>query len=87
MMRPAAEEFKAVLQEVAMNDPVIPVVANVTAEVVTTAAQVRELLYQQVFSSVRWTQSVQKMVELGVETFEEVGPGKVLTGLIKKIKG
>lgn len=87
MMRPAAEEFKAALQEVAMNDPVIPVVANVTAEVVTTAAQVRELLYQQIFSSVRWTQSVQKMVELGVETFEEVGPGKVLTGLIKKIKG
>lgn len=87
LMKPAAEEFRAALQAVPMSEPRIPVVANVTAELVTSAEQVRELLYQQVFSSVRWTQSVQKMVAQGIETFEEVGPGKVLTGLIKKIKG
>lgn len=87
LMKPAAEEFRAALQAVPMSEPRIPVVANVTAELVTSAEQIRELLYQQVFSSVRWTQSVQKMVAQGIETFEEVGPGKVLTGLIKKIKG
>ena len=87
MMKPAAEEFRAALAAVPMQNPVIPVVSNVTAQVVSTAAEIKELLYQQIFSSVRWTQSVQTLIAAGVDTFEEVGPGKVLTGLIKKIKG
>jgi [acyl-carrier-protein] S-malonyltransferase len=86
LMKPAADEFKQFLSAVTINDPKIPVVANVTADYVKTSADIRELLYQQVYSSVRWTQSVQRMVADGVETFEEVGPGNVLTGLIKKIK-
>ena len=63
----------------------IPYVANVTAEYVTDAADVKPLLMKQVSSSVRWEQSVRAMLADGVDTFIEIGPGKTLAGFMKKI--
>ena len=63
----------------------IPYVANVTAEYVTEAADVKPLLMKQVSSSVRWEQSVRAMLADGVDTFIEIGPGKTLAGFMKKI--
>ena len=59
--------------------------ANVTADYVTDGAMVKDLLERQVSSSVRWEQSIRKMLEDGVDTFIEIGPGKTLTGFMKKI--
>ncbi|MDR2431264.1 MAG: ACP S-malonyltransferase [Candidatus Margulisbacteria bacterium] len=87
LMRPAADEFQARLAKTVLRDPQIPVVANVTADYVRAAAFIRELLYRQVFSAVRWTQSMAKMLSSGVNSIEEIGPGKALTGLLKKIRG
>ena len=70
---------------VTVSEPQIPYVTNVTAEYVTEAKDVKDLLAQQVSSSVRWEDSVIKMIEDGVDTFVEIGPGHTLTSLIKKI--
>ncbi|MGG4496819.1 ACP S-malonyltransferase [Brevibacillus reuszeri] len=85
LMQPAADKLQAVLAEVSVKDAVIKVVANVTARPVTEAATIVESLIQQVSAPVLWEDSVQWMVEQGVTTFVEIGPGKVLAGLIKKI--
>ena len=87
MMISAADEYRQRLDKAAIRDPKIPLIANVTADYAKDAASIRELLYRQVFSSVRWTQSVVKMLAEGVNTIEEIGPGRVLTGLVKKIQG
>ena len=68
-----------------VKEPVIPYVANVTAEYVTSAAEVKLLLKKQVSSSVRWQQTIEKMIEDGVDRFVEIGPGKTLSGFVKKI--
>ncbi|GED70289.1 malonyl CoA-acyl carrier protein transacylase [Brevibacillus reuszeri] len=85
LMQPAADKLQAVLAEVSVKDAAIEVVANVTARPVTEAATIVESLIQQVSAPVLWEDSVQWMVEQGVTTFVEIGPGKVLAGLIKKI--
>ena len=64
---------------------VIPYAANVTAEYVTRAEEVKPLLERQVYSSVKWQQSVERMIADGVDRFVEIGPGKTLTGFVKKI--
>ncbi len=85
LMQPAAEAMQAALGEVAMADPVVPVVANVLARPVSDAADIRRLLVEQVTGMVRWTESVQWMAgEGGVKEFLELGTGKVLTGLVKR---
>lgn len=84
LMAPAAEEFAAAVDACPVSDPSIPVVANCTAEPLTTAAAVRDELRQQIIRPVLWHQSVLKMTSTGVTTFIEVGPGKVLSGLIKR---
>lgn len=86
LMKPAAEKLKAVLEDIAIADARVPVVANVTADLVTDRGMIKELLLRQIYSPVRWIESVEKLVALGVDTFVEVGPGKVLAGLIKKIE-
>ena len=73
------------LKEVEVHTPAIPYVANVTAEYVTDSRDVKTLLKKQVSSSVRWEQSIRKMLEDGVDTFIEIGPGRTLTGFMKKI--
>lgn len=85
LMKPAAERLAGVLGELPMNDGAIPVVANVTAQAVTSADAIRKLLVDQVVSPVLWEDSVVWMIEQGVDTFIEIGSGTVLAGLIKKV--
>ncbi|HET7517660.1 MAG TPA: ACP S-malonyltransferase [Actinomycetes bacterium] len=84
LMAPAVETFQPHLASAPLRDPSIPVVANATAEPVTDAEELRELLARQLTGRVRWTESVRRMAALGVDTFVEVGPGTVLSGLIKR---
>ena len=84
MMENAGEKLKRVLEEVNLKNPSIPYVTNVTAELVTEKEPVRELLVKQVSSSVRWEQSIRKMIAEGIDTFVEIGPGKTLSGFMKK---
>ncbi len=84
MMKPAAERLEERLHDVAFQDATVPVVANVTAQSVTSADDIRKLLVEQVYSPVLWEDSVRYLIQQGVDTFIEIGPGNVLTGLIKK---
>lgn len=85
MLTGAGEKLGEVLKEMEIRDFTVPYVTNVTAEYVTESSKVKELLVQQVSSSVRWQQCVEKMIADGVDTFVEIGPGKTLTGFMKKI--
>jgi len=85
LMQPAAEAMAEALAEVAMAAPRVPVVANVTAQPVSDPAEIRALLVQQVTGTVRWRESVQTMAGLGVTQLVELGSGKVLGGLAKRI--
>ncbi len=85
LMKPAASELRQVLDGLDMKDASIPVIANVSANPMTTAEEIKENLIEQLYSPVLWEDSVVKMIDLGVDTFIEIGPGKVLSGLIKKI--
>ena len=85
MLAEAGRKLGEVLADARINTPVIPYVANVTAQYVTKAEDVRPLLERQVSSSVRWQQSVETMLQDGVDTFIEIGPGKTLAGFMRKI--
>jgi [acyl-carrier-protein] S-malonyltransferase len=85
LMAPAQERMAADLARIAFRDPEVPLVNNVDARMVRSADECREGLVRQVSAPVRWQQSVEAMAQDGVTTFVEVGPGTVLTGLIKKI--
>ena len=85
MMRPAGEELAKVFAGVSMNPLKLPYVANINAEVITDCSKIEELLVAQVSGSVRWQQSVETMIREGVDTFIEIGPGKTLTGFLRKI--
>ena len=85
MMKPAGEELAKVFASVSMNPLKIPYVANINAEVIMDCGQIENLLVQQVSGSVRWQQSVETMIREGVDTFIEIGPGKTLTGFLRKI--
>lgn len=85
LMAPAAESMRLELEKAQISDPSVPVVANVTADYVRTAEDVRKALADQITGSVRWDESVQKMAADGVESFVELGSGTVLAGLVKRI--
>lgn len=85
LLQPASEKLAEAINDVTLYDPTITVVANVSARPVNTKEEVSEALVKQVSGSVKWQQSVEYMVEQGVTTFVEIGSGKVLSGLIKKI--
>lgn len=85
LMQPAAERMAEALAGVTLAAPVVPVVANVVAEAVREPEQIRALLVQQVTGSVRWRESVQWMAGQGVTEFWEIGAGKALSGMIKRI--
>jgi len=85
LMKPAATQLREVLDGLDMQEARIPVIANVSANPMTTAIEIKENLIEQLYSPVLWEDSVVKMIDLGVDTFIEIGPGKVLSGLIKKI--
>jgi [acyl-carrier-protein] S-malonyltransferase len=85
LMAPAAEAMRKALAAVTVKAPVVPVVANVEAKPITGPAAIRDALVRQVTGTVRWRESVAYMAGEGVDTFYEVGAGKVLTGLAKRI--
>ena len=85
LMQPAQEEVARVLGGITLRDPQIPVAANVTGKLVTTAEEARDALIRQVTGAVRWVDCVKALIAAGADTFVEVGPGKVLTGLMKQI--
>ena len=85
LMAPAAEEMAGALADVTMNAPAVPVVANVVAEAVTDPEQIRKLLIEQVTGQVRWMSSVEWMGAQGVTEVWEIGAGKALSGMIRRI--
>ncbi len=85
LMQPAQEEVARVLAGLSMHDPRIPVAANVTGALVTTAEATRDALIRQVTGAVRWVDCVGALKAAGADVFIEVGPGKVLCGLLKQI--
>jgi [acyl-carrier-protein] S-malonyltransferase len=85
LMKPAGERLEKALEQISVSDLKIPVVTNVEAEVNTSKDRVKGLLVAQVSSPVRWEESMRKMIEKGVEQVLEIGPGKVLSGLMKRI--
>ena len=85
LMAPAADVMSEALADITLQPPVVPVVANVTAAPEEDPGEIRRLLIEQVTSRVRWRECILKMRELGVDTFMEVGAGKVLTGMIRRI--
>jgi [acyl-carrier-protein] S-malonyltransferase len=85
LMQRAAESFASIVAQVDFHQPQVPVVANVTAKPITTVAEIREELVEQLTSTVRWVESIQYMIAQGVTTFMEIGPKNVLTGLIRRI--
>ena len=85
MLKEAGEELGKVLDTVELKELQIPYVTNVTAEYVTDISQTKALLSRQVASSVRWQQSMERMIADGVDNFVEIGPGRTLAGFMKKI--
>ena len=85
LLENAGKELAGELEHIEFSKLQIPYVTNVTAEYVTDIGQTKELLAKQISSSVRWQQSVERMLADGVDTFVEIGPGKTLTGFMKKI--
>lgn len=85
LMRPAREGLFEIIAGVAFRDPAIPIIANVTAQPLTTAEEIKTELIEQLCNCVQWQRSIEYMVNNGVSTFYEIGPGKVLSGLIKRI--
>ena len=84
-MENAGKEFASFISDFELNNASIPVITNVDAELTTSSEDFREKMPRQIYSSVHWTQTIEKMVSEGVDTFIEIGPGKVLAGLNKKI--
>jgi [acyl-carrier-protein] S-malonyltransferase len=85
LMKPAKDRLANDLASLRFNDPETPVVSNIDAQPKTSGSASRQAMIEQVTGAVLWSNSIQKLVELGVKTFMEVGPGKVLTGLMRQI--
>lgn len=85
MMKPAGDALSEVLENVPLSSLKVPYVTNVTAEVVADQSKIKELLVKQVSSSVRWEQSIRTMIAEGADAFVEIGPGRTLSGFMKKI--
>ncbi len=84
LLKPASDKLNVELHNTQINDMSIPVITNLTGDVVADKGDVIDILTKQVMNSVRWQQSVEKLIELGVDTFVEMGPGKTLSSFVKK---
>ena len=84
LMKPAAENMKSFLEKTEFKNPNIQLISNVTALPIEKKGDIAELLYKQIFSQVRWRESVEYMINNGINDFIEIGPGKVLSGLVKR---
>lgn len=85
LMQPANDKFQESLNEASFHEAAVPIYANVTAQPVTEKTEIKELLIKQLYSPVRFADSIRNMIAEGVDAFVEVGTGKVLSGLVKKI--
>lgn len=85
LLQDAGEKLRAYLENIEIQDPVIPYVANVTADYVNSKEPVKSLLAAQVSSSVRWQQTIERLIADGFDRFIEIGPGKTLSGFVRKI--
>ena len=85
LMKPAAEKMKFFLQKINFKNPSMQLISNVNASPVENSQDLKDLLYRQIFSQVRWRESIEYMIKDGVNDFIEIGPGKVLSGLVKRI--
>jgi [acyl-carrier-protein] S-malonyltransferase len=85
LMEPAAERLAPELQQVTYGDPQVPVISNVEARAISTRARVPRLLVEQITAPVRWHESMVAAIEFGVDAVVEVGPGKVLSALMRRI--
>lgn len=85
LMKPAADKLAVALESITFNTPAVPVINNVDVKAETDAGAIRHALVRQLYSPVRWTESVEAMAAQGVTQLLEIGPGKVLTGLTKRI--
>ncbi len=85
LMRGAQDEFREYLETIRFEAPARPVVMNVTADVAEDPDEIREIMTKQLCSPVKWYDSIKKMMDAEIEIFAEIGPGKVLAGLLKKI--
>lgn len=85
LLKPASDKLNIELKEITINDMSVPVITNVTGDLIADKNDIVDILTKQVMSSVKWEQSIQRMIELGVDTFIELGPGKTLSSFIKKI--
>jgi [acyl-carrier-protein] S-malonyltransferase len=84
LLKPASDKLNVELHNTQINDMSIPVITNLTGDIVADKNDVIDILTKQVMNSVRWQQSVEKLIELGVDTFVEMGPGKTLSSFVKK---
>ena len=85
LMKPAAEKLARELDNIKIKALNVPVISNVEAKPLLSEERVKELLEKQLYSPVRWVESIQMMKQEGIESVIEVGPGRVLTGLVKRI--
>lgn len=85
LLKPAGEKLAAELENVNISDNELPVVSNVNAQVIMNKYEIKRCLIEQVSSSVLWEDSIRRMIDLGVDTFIEVGPGRTLSAFVKKI--
>jgi len=85
LMAPAADAMGEALEKAELRPPVVPVIANVTAERATEPAEIRDLLVRQVTAMVRWRESMEAAIAIGVDSFVELGAGRVLSGIVRRI--
>ena len=83
-MKPAAEKMNNNILKTNLNIPNVKIVSNVTAEATKNPDEIKKLLIEQIYSKVRWRESIEYMLKNGVKEFIEIGPGKVLSGLVKR---
>ena len=83
-MKPAQDDWHRISSGLSLNNPAMPVVTNVDARPTTAPQELRDALVRQVSAPVRWVESMQLLIEQGVDTFVEAGPGKVLSGLMRQ---
>ena len=85
LMVKASYRFKDFLENVPFNDLSVPLITNVDAKIISTAPEMKDALIRQLTNPVRWYQSMKALIEEGIDTFIEIGPGRVLSGLLRRI--
>ena len=83
-MKPAAEEMREKINSIKFSKPTKEILSNVTSNINSSPEDIKKLLIQQIYSTVRWRESIEKMYKNGVKNFVEIGPGKVLSGMVKR---